>query len=93
MTKPLWQTLLKSALETEEDEIDCQECYDLLDEYTDLLIAGAAPCKVMYLVKQHLKHCPDFVRFRRRTTLTKIAPHMVQAISSGRTQAYKARIV
>ena len=59
MTKPVWQTLLKSALETEEYEIDCQECYDLLDEYTDLLIAGAAPCKVMHLVKQHLKHCPD----------------------------------
>lgn len=59
MTKPVWQTLLKSALETEEYEIGCQECYDLLDEYTDLLIAGAVPCKVMHLVKQHLKHCPD----------------------------------
>lgn len=58
MTKPL-QTIIKSALETENNEIDCQECYDLLDEYTDLLIAGAAPCKVLTLVKQHLKQCPD----------------------------------
>jgi hypothetical protein len=59
MTKPLWQTLIKSALETEEVEISCQECYELLDEYADLLIAGAAPCQVLTLVKQHLRHCPD----------------------------------
>jgi hypothetical protein len=59
MTEPVWHNLLKAALETEEDEIDCQQCNDLLDEYTDLLVAGAAPCQVMYQVKQHLNHCPD----------------------------------
>jgi aspartokinase len=26
---------------------------------TDLLLAGAAPCRVMNQVKQHLNHCPD----------------------------------
>ena len=59
MTKPVWQTILKSALETEEDEIGCQECYDLLDEYTEMLVEGAAPCQVIELVQQHLKQCPD----------------------------------
>ena len=59
MSKPVWRSLLKSALETEEYEIDCQECFDLLDEYADMLIEGAAPCKVMTLVKQHLNNCPD----------------------------------
>jgi len=59
MTEPRWRALLKSALETEEHEISCQKCYDLLDEYADLLLAGAAPCQVMFFVKQHLDHCPD----------------------------------
>jgi len=39
------ETIYKSALETQETEISCQECYDLLDEYTDLIIEGAAPCR------------------------------------------------
>lgn len=59
MTEPTWQDLLKSALNAEEDEIDCQECYELLDEYADLMLEGAAPCKVMHVVKQHLDNCPD----------------------------------
>lgn len=54
----MWQTLLKSALETQENEISCSECYDQLDEYADMLMAGTPPTEVMELVKLHLKHCP-----------------------------------
>ncbi len=59
MSKPTIKLLIQSALETKEKEISCQECYDLLDEYTDLIVEGAAPCQVMAVVKQHLKNCPD----------------------------------
>jgi hypothetical protein len=53
----LWQTLLKSVLETEEFEITCEECFNLLDLYADLLLEGADPAKLMPTVKQHLKQC------------------------------------
>ena len=59
MSKPLWQTLVKSAIDTQKEEIGCSECYDHLDEYADLLMAGIPPSEVMELVKQHLRHCPD----------------------------------
>ncbi len=57
MARKLWQTLLQSALETEEYEIACTECFSLLDQYADLLLEGADPNEIMPAVKQHLKHC------------------------------------
>lgn len=54
---PLWRALLKSALETEEYEITCEECFDVLDMYADLVIEGTEPAEIMPHVKQHLKHC------------------------------------
>ncbi len=54
---PLWQALLKAALETEEYEIGCKECFDLLDMYADQLLDGANPAELLPTVKQHLKQC------------------------------------
>lgn len=58
MAKKMWQILLESALEAEEYEISCMECFDLLDQYADLLLEGTDPNEIMPAVKQHLNHCP-----------------------------------
>ena len=58
MAKKLWQLLLQSALETEDYEINCVECFYLLDQYADMILAGADPDEIMPTVRQHLKHCP-----------------------------------
>lgn len=57
MTAKPWQTLLQSVLETEAYEIDCVECFELLDQYADLILDGANPDEIMPLVKQHLDSC------------------------------------
>jgi hypothetical protein len=57
MTNSLWQTLLKSVLETEEHEISCEKCFTLLDQYADILMGGGDPAKMMPMVRQHLKQC------------------------------------
>ena len=57
MTNSLWQTLLKSVLETEDHEIDCEECFNLMDLYADLLLDGTDPIEIMPKVKQHLQQC------------------------------------
>ncbi len=54
---PLWQTLLRSALETEDYEITCEECFNVLDCYADLILEGTDPEEIMPMVKQHLKQC------------------------------------
>jgi hypothetical protein len=58
MARKLWQILLQSALDTEDYEISCSECFNLLDQYADLLLDGTDPSEIMPTVKQHLKHCP-----------------------------------
>ncbi len=58
MAKKLWQLLLQSALETKEYEINCVECFNLLDQYADMIMDGADPDQIMPAVRQHLKHCP-----------------------------------
>jgi Zn finger protein HypA/HybF involved in hydrogenase expression len=58
MAKRTWQLLLQSALETEEYEITCLDCFDMLDQYADLLLDGMDPDEIMLEVKQHLNHCP-----------------------------------
>ena len=58
MTKQLWQLLLQSALETEEIEISCLECWNLLDQYADLILDGTEPDEIMSSVRQHLNNCP-----------------------------------
>jgi hypothetical protein len=56
-TDSRWQSLLQSILETEEYEIDCRECFDLLDTYAELLLEGDNSDEIMPTVKQHLKQC------------------------------------
>ena len=58
MIQKLWQiSLLKLAFETEAQEINCMECFDLLDQYTDFILDGGDPNEIMPEVRQHLKQC------------------------------------
>jgi hypothetical protein len=58
MGQQTWQTLLQTILETEPDEIDCVECFEVLDQYVELILTELDPTQLMPLVKQHLKNCP-----------------------------------
>ena len=57
MEKSKWQAFLESALETTEYEIACDECYDLLDGYVDMLLENSSAVDIMPAVEQHLKQC------------------------------------
>jgi hypothetical protein len=57
MKKNFWRNLIEMSLNTEEDEIDCMECLEILDQYVDLLDAGQEPCKVLPKLEQHLSVC------------------------------------
>jgi Zn finger protein HypA/HybF involved in hydrogenase expression len=58
MSKKLWQVLLQSALETSDVEITCMECFNLLDQYADLLLDGTDPQEIIPTVREHLQYCP-----------------------------------
>ena len=59
-THTLWQTLLKAALEADGYEISCEQCFNLLVLYAEVLEEGGNSAEIITKVKQHLKqwgHC------------------------------------
>jgi hypothetical protein len=57
MTQAKWQMLLQAALETEETEIGCIDCEEMLDLYAELLLEKGNAAEVLPAVEQHLKQC------------------------------------
>jgi hypothetical protein len=51
------QRLLQLAARTQDVELSCTECFDVLPHYVDLEIAGEAPEQRLPLFKQHLEQC------------------------------------
>jgi predicted anti-sigma-YlaC factor YlaD len=51
------ERLLRLAARTEDEELSCSECFDLLPQYVDLEIAGQAPDSRLPIFQQHLEQC------------------------------------
>lgn len=54
-----FKKILLSLTITYEEEIDCEECYQHMDQFADMLREGEDPAKVLPLVKHHLDLCGD----------------------------------
>ncbi len=51
--------LAKGIFTTRPDEIDCGECFERLDRFAEMIVAGKSPSRAMPLVQDHLERCPD----------------------------------
>ncbi len=56
-SEKFWRNLVHVSLNTEENEIDCCQCMDLLDQYVDVLNTGKDPALILPEIEQHLKMC------------------------------------
>jgi DNA-binding MarR family transcriptional regulator len=54
-----FKKILISLTMTQDEEIDCEECYNHMDRFAEMLLDGEDPEKVMPLVKHHLELCGD----------------------------------
>jgi len=52
-----FDVLLRLAALTQDRELSCTECFDVLPQYVDLEIAGEAPEARLPLFRQHLEQC------------------------------------
>jgi hypothetical protein len=52
-----FESLMRLAARTQEQELSCSECFDVLPQYVDLELAGAAPDRQVPLFPQHLEQC------------------------------------
>ncbi len=51
--------IVRSVLATRPDEIGCDECFEQLDRFVELKLAGKNAAEAMPLVQDHLDRCPD----------------------------------
>ena len=51
--------MVYDILTTHPDEIGCQECFEQLDRFVELTLAGKNAAEAMPLVQDHLDHCND----------------------------------
>ena len=49
--------VVKMIFSTKSDDISCDECFNHIDEYVDMLRAGQDPSDVLPQVKGHLEQC------------------------------------
>ncbi len=52
------QRLLQIIEITKDEELDCDECYEHLDKFAELIRAGEPAAEIYPKVQQHLEVCP-----------------------------------
>ncbi len=51
--------LLQMVEKTQEEEYTCDDVYELLDQFAEMVARGEDASQIMPLVDQHIKMCPD----------------------------------
>jgi len=51
--------MIRAIKMTSPDEIGCDDCFDQLNEFAELKLAGKSTEKAMPLVQDHLNRCGD----------------------------------
>ena len=53
------QKLIQMVENTQEVEFSCEDVYNILDQYTELVYHGDDAAELMPLVEHHIEICPD----------------------------------
>ena len=53
------QGLVESIFSTHEDELDCGGCFEQVDAFAEMVLAGKNAAEAMPLVQEHLDRCSD----------------------------------
>jgi hypothetical protein len=51
--------MLRGIVSTRPDEIDCDECFEQLDRFAEMTLAGKNAAAAIPLVQDHLTRCAD----------------------------------
>ena len=53
----LVKRLVRGVIETHDEEINCDECFEQIDRFVELDLAGKSPEQALPLVENHLRLC------------------------------------
>ena len=51
--------MVRAVITTRPDEIGCEECFEQLDRFVEMTLAGKNAAEAMPLVQDHLERCSD----------------------------------
>ena len=51
------KAMVRRIAHTHEDEIDCDRCFEEMDRFVELKLAGKKPAEALPLVEEHLQNC------------------------------------
>jgi hypothetical protein len=51
--------MVRAILTTHEDEIGCDDCFEEIDRFVEITLAGKDAAEAMPLVADHLQRCRD----------------------------------
>jgi bacterioferritin-associated ferredoxin len=57
--KDIFKAVIKEVAEVREVEIGCDECFEQLDRFVEMKLAGLDAARAMPLVHQHLEMCGE----------------------------------
>lgn len=58
MTASYIDKVVRFIVKTHTEDITCDECYEHIDRYVDLVEAGAPLDEVLFTVQRHVENCP-----------------------------------
>ncbi len=58
MTASQIDKMVRFIVKTHKEDITCDECYEHIDRYVDLIDSGAPLDQVLISVQRHIENCP-----------------------------------
>ncbi|MDX1672456.1 MAG: hypothetical protein R3211_08945 [Balneolaceae bacterium] len=59
LNSEILKNMIRAVINTRQDEIGCDDCFDQLHEFAELELRGKSPEEAMPLVQDHLNRCGD----------------------------------
>ena len=59
LTLDMLRRIVRASVRTRPDEIGCDDCFEQLDRFAELRLAGKSTAAALPLVEAHLEVCPD----------------------------------
>jgi predicted anti-sigma-YlaC factor YlaD len=57
LDKTILKGIVRRIAHAHDDEIDCDQCFEVLDRFAELKLAGKRPAEALPLVEEHLQNC------------------------------------
>lgn len=59
LSAQLLKRMVRDIVTTSADEIGCDDCFEQLDRFAEMVLAGQDAAAAMPLVQEHLERCTD----------------------------------